>query len=387
VYSQLPGAAKRQPALSRGARYELPRSIPQLDRLRGLAILLVLLDHAGRIAPPALSSVLMQGWLGVDLFFVLSGFLITGILWDSRTSRNYFRGFYWRRVLRIWPAYSVLLLFAFCIVPLLRHFAGGIFLSIRPEPVGLWAFLLMIQNGFAAQLFLHSPFLGPTWSLAVEEQFYLIWPVVIRFSSRAVALPLLVAGFLLSPAIRVLAMHRGISPMEIYANPLTHGDGLLCGAMVALWLRSARPKRGTLLLAGGVLLAASLAYFMTHVPEAISFRYGSPFVFTNVALLSTSLLLIALVSENTGWLVHRFFFMSGWLSFLGFISYGLYLFHFFFTRAAVAPQVVAKFDRWHHPYVTQWGLELAAIAFSILLAWISRVTLERAALSKKGKFG
>jgi peptidoglycan/LPS O-acetylase OafA/YrhL len=157
--------------------------------------------------------------------------------------------------------------------------------------------------------------------------------------------------------------------------------------MVALWLRWARPKRGTLLVVGLVLLAGSLAYFLTHVPEAISFRYGSPFVFTNVALLSTSLLLIALVSENTGRLVHRFFFMSGWLSFLGFISYGLYLFHFFFTRAAIAPPVVARFDRWHHPYFTQWALELAAIAFSILLAWISRVTLERAALSKKGMFG
>jgi len=373
-------------SLDVNSEYLLPRSIPQLDGLRGLAILLVLIDHAGHIAPPALSRFVGQGWLGVDLFFVLSGFLITGILWDSRDSNKYFGRFYGRRVLRIWPAYTVLLIFAFGVLPLLRRFVGGPLMEIRREPLGLWAFLLMIQNLFASRLF-QSPFLGITWSLAVEEQFYLAWPVVMRYASRTAALPGLLAGLLLTPIIRMWAMHRGISQMAIYASPLTHGDGLLCGAIVAIWLRSAKPRRRTLLLVGSVLLVGGVGFFLANLPNDVVNHYCSPFLFTNVALLSTGLLLVALTSENTGRTMHRFLFMNPWLSFLGFISYSLYLYHFFILRSSIRETVVARFDRWQHPYLTQCLLELCAIALSIVLAWISRVTLERAALARKGLFG
>ena len=154
------------------SEYQLPRTIPQLDRLRGLAILLVLLNHSYHVAPRALEGIFRQGWIGVDIFFVISGFLITGILWDTRETIGYFVRFYGRRVLRIWPAYILLLIFAFCIMPLLRVVVGGLILQVPKEPLGLWAYLLMIQNLFASS---HgaSVILPITWSLAIEEQFYL----------------------------------------------------------------------------------------------------------------------------------------------------------------------------------------------------------------------
>lgn len=376
----------QRPILDTSATYHLPKKIPQLDRLRGLAILLVLVDHATHMVPESLRKFTWNGWMGVDLFFVLSGFLITGILWDTRDKERYFRRFYARRILRIWPAFTLLLFFAFCVLPLLKWTVGGPFLEIPKETLGLWAYLLMIQNLFANSLMI-APFLGVTWSLAVEEQFYLLWPVMLRYASRKMIFAFLFAALMLEPILRIWAMHVGIGQKFIYTNPLTHGDGLLCGAVIALWLRTARPKRRTLLLAGTALLAVGSVCFLLHAPpNDVPDMYCSPFLFTEVVLFASGLLLVALVSENTGQTLHRWFFMNKPLAFLGFISYSLYLYHLFFVRAAIRPSIVARLDRWHHTLFTQCVLEICAVAFSILLAWISRITMERAALSKKEIF-
>jgi peptidoglycan/LPS O-acetylase OafA/YrhL len=108
--------AKPVTTLALNSEYQLSRAIPQLDRLRGLAILLVLICHAASVLPDPFAGLARQGWVGVDLFFVLSGFLITGILWDTRESKRYFGRFYGRRVLRIWPVYLLLLTLAFLII-------------------------------------------------------------------------------------------------------------------------------------------------------------------------------------------------------------------------------------------------------------------------------
>jgi peptidoglycan/LPS O-acetylase OafA/YrhL len=368
------------------SEYQLLQTIPQLDRLRGLAILMVVLSHTVHVVPAIVARVFYQGWIGVDLFFVLSGFLITGILWDTRGSNGYFRRFYGRRILRIWPAYLLFLFVVFCIFPLLKWSAGGPALSIPSDPLGAWVYLLMIQNLFGVQLF-SSALLVATWSLAVEEQFYLVWPAVIRLASQRVVLPCLMVGLLVLPLIRLWARNHGFSPASIYVNPLTHGDGLLCGAIVALWLRSAKPKRKTLLLAGSILLITGLAAFVPIHPSHVVREYCSPLVFTSVALASTGLLLVALVSENLGSILHRAFFMNGTLSFFGYISYSLYLYHDPILRIVISNKVAARLDWPHTAHFTQFLLAICGIGFSILLAWISRKTLEQWALSKKGLFG
>jgi peptidoglycan/LPS O-acetylase OafA/YrhL len=224
--------------------YRLPRSIPQLDRLRGLAILLVLMNHTKKAAPQYFDGILRQGWIGVDLFFVLSGFLITGILWESRGEKGYFKRFYVRRILRIWPVYLIILFLVFAIVPLIRHLSGLSAGTLLGEPYGVWAYLLFIQNLLGPALY-YSPLLSITWSLAIEEQFYLVWPAILRICRRLIILPILLAGLSAAPLIRLIARHHGVSDIVIYICPFTHYDGLLCGAFVAIWLRSATPKRMT----------------------------------------------------------------------------------------------------------------------------------------------
>jgi peptidoglycan/LPS O-acetylase OafA/YrhL len=369
--------------------YQLPAQIPQLDRLRGLAILLVLIYHLALVFPPVsfLNGVALQGWMGVDLFFTISGFLITGILWDSRDGKRYFARFYGRRVLRIWPAYMMLLAFAFCIIPLSKLIVGGPFLRVPEEPLGIWPYLLLIQNIFAKSL-KASLVLNVTWSLAVEEQFYLVWPTVIRHASRRSALPCLLAGVFLAPFLRFWAMHHGVSSIGTYYNALTHCDSLLCGSAAAIWLRSARPRRWTLLLTGSALLLVGLVLFVPIRPlHDASNQDWSPLVFTSAALISTGLLLVVLVSENTGSFLHRFLFMNRPLAFFGYISYSLYLYHAMFYRLATSELLLAKLDWSCQPNLIRWLMAITGLGLSILTAWLSRVTIESYALSKKSIFG
>lgn len=364
----------------------MPRKIPELDRLRGLAILLVLFRHSIGTVPDFAQKFARQGWVGVDLFFVLSGFLITGILWESRDRGKYFSRFYGHRVLRIWPVYLIMLAFVFLVIPSVKLLVGGRVLEIPKDPLGLWVYLLLVQNLFANSLSA-SGFLRVTWSLAVEEQFYLVWPAVIRFLSRRAVLPCLLIGILLEPLIRMGAMRCGFTPVAIYENPITHGDGLLCGAAIAIWLRLAKPKRRTLLLIGITLMFAGLAIFIPRCSPDVSANYASPFVFSGIALASAGLLFLALVSASTGRILHRTFFMNRTLAFFGFISYGLYLYHFVIFRFATSEKLIVKFDWLHDIPVTKGAMMVSGIAASILIAWVSRITLEKAVLSRKALFG
>src|SRR5262249_20264383 len=135
------------------------------------------------------------GWIGVDLFFVLSGFLITGILVDSKEQSNYFRGFYWRRVLRIWPLYYGLVLLVYLIGPHLRLAANWNISSYAP-----WIYVFFLQNILIPDWGIYP--LTPTWSLAIEEQFYLIWPLAVRFLSTRILRACLIAILVVSPVAR-----------------------------------------------------------------------------------------------------------------------------------------------------------------------------------------
>ena len=150
--------------------------IPQLDAVRGIAVLVVMLHNSG-----AFPRLFAHGWMGVDLFFVLSGFLISGILLDTKQSESYFNNFYIRRCLRIWPLYYSALVFMFVLVPFLRPSEASAIFASRSSP--WWAFPLFLQNFLVPSPTGATGLLGVTWSLAVEEQFYLVWPWVIRYCS------------------------------------------------------------------------------------------------------------------------------------------------------------------------------------------------------------
>src|SRR5207244_9663063 len=157
--------------------------IPQLDAVRGVAILLVILHNQSSVFPSLhLERLFANGWMGVDLFFVLSGFLITGILLDTRKSPGYFKNFYARRCLRIWPLYYALLLFMFALVPLVRPSEAHVAFQ-RSAP--WWGYALFLQNFLISVPTNAAGALAVTWSLAIEEQFYLVWALVVRFCSSA----------------------------------------------------------------------------------------------------------------------------------------------------------------------------------------------------------
>jgi peptidoglycan/LPS O-acetylase OafA/YrhL len=226
----------------------------EIDGFRAIAAWMVMLHHSIYAFPNPPSSiepltkpvlaVLSRGWLGVDLFFVLSGFLITGILLDTRSKPHYFRNFYVRRVLRIMPLYYVTL---FVIWIFWRHPTGYFLLSV----VFLSNFEWLFGTGYAEPA-------GVYWSLAVEEHFYLVWPLLVRRLNRrhlTIVLLAIVAG---SPVLRGVCAHLGMNPdRAIYQYTWFRLDGLALGALLAIWFRSSyQTRRRSLRLGGGLLLVA-----------------------------------------------------------------------------------------------------------------------------------
>ncbi len=215
-----------------GSRIEvISRHISALDGLRAFAILAVIFHHCGEyyLLQNSSPASLMWGFVerlgtGVDLFFALSGFLITGILLDSLQRPYFFKRFYWRRGLRIWPLYYTFL------------FAGYLFHRRAFHGIGFAPFALYYRN-FLGPDHYSDIYLGQFWSLCVEEQFYLVWPLVIYFTPKRLRMPLIF--FLMAAAFlfRVLLLSRGVYLYVVYRLPFCHMDVLLAGAAVAVLTR------------------------------------------------------------------------------------------------------------------------------------------------------
>ncbi|HEX5760501.1 MAG TPA: acyltransferase [Thermoanaerobaculia bacterium] len=306
--------------------------LPALDGVRGVAILLVLLLHFtvyGGPPPSALPDRIFHelaaaGWVGVDLFFVLSGFLITGILYDAKGSRRYFRNFYARRVLRIFPLYYGSLLIFLVLLPALFPEHAGL-QSLRRDGPWYWAYLsnvLVAREGWP-----EFGALGHFWSLAVEEQFYLLWPVVVLLCSRRTLMVLCLTLVAASFALRV---GLGLAGRETAAFVLTPAriDALAAGGLLALAARGPHGLRPLSRWARPAAAASAVALASLFV-----WRRGLPaedFVvstvgYTLLACLFAALVLLALTSPPQAAL-GRLFASSG-LVFFGRYSYGLYVFH------------------------------------------------------------
>jgi Predicted acyltransferases len=221
-------------APAKAVRKEISR-IPVLDGVRGIAILIVLLFHfAGPgkgigFLEKGLFEVIRTGWLGVDLFFVLSGFLITRILHESRNSPFYFRNFYMRRTLRIFPLYYGLLILFFVLLPLVRPLSSPEMIQTKANQI--WLYTYTSNFGYPFKQF--GP-LAHFWSLAVEEQFYLIWPLVIFFSPRRLAMKVCTGCIIGAFLLRTTCVLAGASPHLIYVYTPFRMDTLAIGAFIAL---------------------------------------------------------------------------------------------------------------------------------------------------------
>ncbi len=289
--------------------------IPQLDALRGIAILLVIAHNATLHygTTPYLHPLFDRGWMGVDLFFVLSGFLISGILLDTKESPNYFKNFYARRVLRIWPLYYCLLAFMFVVLP---HASASQGAAIFAKSSPWWAYPFFLQNFLLPLSTDAAGPLGVTWSLAIEEQFYLVWPIIVRFLSKRQVAILAIAEIASSPFLRYfLAAHH----IHIYANFFCRLDGLMLGAFLAALVRSKDFVRER-------YIGFALAVLAVATPLAVIFdlRRAEWIVFTFTSLAAGAIVYLAMFWQQKWFqwpLANRF------LLFTGTISYGLFLLH------------------------------------------------------------
>jgi peptidoglycan/LPS O-acetylase OafA/YrhL len=290
----------------------LPSYISELDGLRGLAIAAVLIYHCHpKLHHFGLDSIAQWGWAGVNLFFVLSGFLITGIIADSRHDPHFFQNFYARRGLRIWPVYILLLLLVYVFVPFaLTDNPWWAWHELRSAP---WLYyILFVQNLFALAL---PGSLGPTWSLAIEEQFYVIWAPVARFIRTSALIPLLIAIIIASPIIRIIAGGR-LTP----THTLIHLDGLAIGSLIALSFRHLGFSRSTWKRIATAALSCGLLGCMAML------FHGSAFTDSALAIGFGGMLIAALLA-NSAPNAYAAFLNAPPLKFLGTISYGLYMIH------------------------------------------------------------
>lgn len=339
--------------------------IRELDGLRGLAALMVLFHHVCFTSYPRTGNTPLvtffarlfeQGRTGVDLFFVLSGFLITSLLIKARHSPRYYHDFYWKRALRVLPLYFFCLL---CVALFERGTMGYVVLAA-----------LFLAN-FASALHVASN--GPFWTLAIEEQFYIAWPTVVRRRSIDELQHWALAIGLSCVGLRLVAAWFG---HYNYFLTFLHCDGLAFGALLGCWfmqggerLGGARRER---LVLRGCFVAGLACVLLAYTPAAGSLRgqaYQEACFQTGVTLLAGSIVGYLIHHTNAPYLA---VFRGRVLTFFGLISYAVYMIHLYVLQV------------WDHlsgaPNGTQNGQFLlrttAIFVISVVLALASRYLIE-----------
>jgi peptidoglycan/LPS O-acetylase OafA/YrhL len=326
-------------------------------------------------------SKLRWGWAGVDIFFVLSGFLITGILYDTRNAAHRFRNFYVRRTLRIFPLYYGVLLLALLLTPLL-HWTWHPAWYLWASYLGNYARFLYLNDfvfagrniveDLSTQLPLADPLMlhmGHFWSLCVEEQFYLFWPLVVFLVKDRIRLRnFCIAVVLIEPFLRLLCAFTLPFPLLYFEflnrfTPLRI-DALLLGGLVALCLRgpesnfvSRLAKPAILAVAGFFLAMEAIIPFFTHTiaePEA-NITWISTFGFSAIDLLGAAMILLAIDPRTSFYRILN----RPYLRRLGQMSYGFYVFH--------------NIPHWFYDQIAQRVFQMGTNAEQILAALIALV--------------
>ena len=314
--------------------------LAELDGLRGFALLMILAFHSiyqeGAFPAGSFLAWLQRSvgldWTALDLFFVLSGFLIGGILMDSRLSPNYFKTFYARRFYRIVPVYYVWVLLYIALI----GFAGAEVTRLSnsgvrpPLTLAIISYFLFVQNSFTMDLYgFAGAWFGHLWSLAVEEQFYLVAPLVVRLARPKFLKWILAAVVALAIAVRLYLRYVvQATPTYITTRTICRMDALAIGMLAACLYRS---ESGSLWLAQNLrALRAILAVAFAGVVWLFLYAYGSvtpamqTFGFTWMAFFYATVLLLA-VQHRTGWLAG--FLRNPLCRELGTVSYCVYLIH------------------------------------------------------------
>ncbi|HEY0468410.1 MAG TPA: acyltransferase [Polyangiaceae bacterium] len=355
------------------------KHLPGLDGLRGIAVALVVAFHQDLIG---------FGWVGVQLFFVLSGYLITNLLHQERNQPlgTFLRNFYGRRLLRICPLY-----FGVLLVLTVALLAGAQINGVRE---GLpYAYTYTYNIWHATNGFVHSRHISHFWSLCVEEQFYLLWPFLIYFCPARRLRSTLFGVLLAGPLIRLVlawlltrtAASVDVKPFRaLYVLMPTHIDAFATGAIAALYPLKVRPRSFYLAVAALLIAGMAVVYFgaspvtdsapsLKNLGYPLGLASGHGYLWGYTLINFTSVLLIdCLVRQRLA----PSFFDSRPLRYLGKISYGLYVFHY--PVLSVLKKVVPR-----APLLTQVLLEAG---LTLLLATLSYYLWEKRFLVKKDRW-
>ena len=364
------------------------KRLTSLDGLRGIAILAVIAEHTLRLFHPtsALSRLWAafqeSSWAGVDLFFVLSGFLITGILLDSRDDKRYFLNFYARRTLRIFPLYYAVLVVAILIVPAVMGFSKlpELYSRLVANQLWLWTYL---QN-FVQSSGPHAlPGFGHFWSLAVEEQFYWVWPLAVFLLPRRHLFRLCITLCAILPLLRLIMILVGERNWAIRQYTFTRVDSLIWGAIAALLIRDIH------LAASYRRCAKVLVGLSTLALGAILLRDGFiPYEGSETLVVGYSafgVLFSALIYRSVTTPGSVSAFLSGNLfRWFGKYSYAIYMFHWPITQAYTA--IVAKRIPIESPYLSALGCFAFVTLVSSGIAYLSWHLFEKRVLALKRFF-
>lgn len=361
--------------------------IPEFDGLRGVAILAVMIYHFFQYKGPgsagqALHRLASIGWAGVDVFFVISGFLITGILLDSRARPKRWRHFFIRRSLRIFPLYYLVM----AAVTAVGIGATALGLNIDHPAVQTvdraWVNFLYLTNFWVAWAGKDSVPMDIAWSLAIEEQFYLVFPFVVWHLSRRNLLRALVLSVLLAPVIRTLTWwYSGGDPQGPYVLPWCRMDSLTMGGLLVFVLRDGSDSLKRALSQAAIPLSvgalALLISFKRGTLPLDSIGYSLTAAATGawlVRVLSGDAPILSRVLRNPA-LMH-----------IGKVSYGLYLLHVLVRFAFMSSPVGSYFT----DYRADLGLGLLRVTLlvglSLLAATASWTYFERPVLKLKNRW-
>lgn len=370
------------------------RHVPSLDGVRGLAVLLVMVFHftvfqQSSLVGETMLGVLDLGWAGVDIFFVLSGFLITGILLDARGGEGYFRNFYARRTLRIFPLYYAFLVVVLWIWPAVR----GISFDPAGDQLWMWSYLGNIPYGLWGRQSVpgHTTHL---WSLAIEEQFYLLWPLVVHLLSRRALVRTCIALIVAAWFTRVSLHAFFPSGYAGYALLPARMDALAAGALLATqvrqpgWIDRLRPTIAPLTLIGLTLLLVTAIWGDVFDPTDRAFTPMDMRVqmlaFPAVIALAAAMVLHAVIPRQRR---QSRILASRWLTSLGKYSYALYLIH-----VPLRDLLVNTFRGGRLPPIlgstmlSQAAVTASGIAVSFVLALASWNLFEKHILRLKSRF-
>lgn len=358
--------------------------LPQLDGLRGVAITIALINHF--VIPPdrgllawVARNVLTMGWIGVDLFFALSGYLITGILLRAKAHPHYFRNFFARRVLRIFPLYSLLITIVFLLSPVLPFGPHGPAWPFVTYTSNYWA--LLHRAGVLPTSAPYLP-LAHAWSLAIEEQFYVTLPFLVLLLEPRALRRVLWAVILLSPVVRFVSISLGVVH-DSYFVTFCRLDVLAMGALIAVGFheRTSSSRSGVrrVVILCGVLTGATILLWLSR-----QVSFSKPFFnAAGLTIVDGALALLVYIAVVRGSARLDGILQRSPLRALGRISYGVYLIHF---------PVVLLTQRFLPDWLALkgWGLTLgiAVISFggTLALAALSWRFFERPLLGLKRAF-